>query len=94
VGTEHPAVERLLREPACRSPDYDVDAFNAQAVARFRDLDEPAVLQRFEKARLAQLRLVSSLPDAAFRNQPVVDRLHIEIIAHLGEHDISEQRLH
>ena len=89
-----PAVERLLHDPAYRSPDHDVDAFNVHAVASFRDLDEAAVQQRFEQARLALLHLVAGLPDYAFRNQQIVGRLHVEVIGHLGEHEITEQALH
>ena len=87
-----PAVERLLHDPGYRSPDHDVDAFNAQAVARSRDLDEPAVQQRFEQARLALRDLVAGLPDHAFQDKRIVDRLQIEVIGHLGEHDIPEGR--
>jgi hypothetical protein len=89
-----PAVERLLHDPAYRSPDHDVDAFNDQAVASFRDLDETAVQQRFEQARLALRDLVAGLPDSAFRDRQIADRLHIEVIGHMGEHGIQPQSVH
>jgi hypothetical protein len=83
------AVPALLDDPTFSSPDHDVDAFNAQAVGRFRGLDEPAVIQIFEGARQAWLALVARLPDDALRNKRIAGRLHIEIIGHLAEHVIS-----
>jgi hypothetical protein len=84
-----PAVAAMLDDPTFSSPDYDVDAFNARAVERFRGLDEPAVIRTFEAARQAWLALVARLPDDALRNERIAGRLHIEIIGHLAEHAIS-----
>ncbi len=84
-----PAVATLLDDPTFSSPDYDVDAFNARAVERFRNLDEPAVIRTFEAARQAWLALVARLPDEALRNERIAGRLHIELIGHLAEHAIS-----
>jgi hypothetical protein len=81
-------IENLLDDPGFNLPEYDVDSFNAQAVERFHNLGEPAVIQSFEQMREAWLHLVTSLPDEAFQNQKIVDRLHIEVIGHLEEHPI------
>lgn len=81
-----PAIENMLEDPAYRSPDVDVDAFNAQAVANFSELDEPAIILSFEALRSAWLDLVSALPDEAFQDQRICDRLHIEIVGHGQEH--------
>ena len=82
------AIQALLDDPGFDAPDYDVDAFNAQAVERFRAMDEPAVIQAFEAARQAWLALLACLPDDALRDKKIADRLHIEVIGHLAEHDI------
>jgi hypothetical protein len=82
------AILALLEDPNFSSPDYDVDAFNARAVERFRGLDEPAVVHAFEAARQAWLDLAARLPDDVLQNKKIADRLYIEIIGHLGEHDI------
>jgi hypothetical protein len=84
-----PAVAAMLDDPTFSSPDYDVDAFNARAVARFRSLDEPEVIRIFEAARQAWLALVARLPGDALRNERIASRLHIELIGHLAEHAIS-----
>jgi hypothetical protein len=83
-----PAISALLDDPDFSSPDYDVDAFNARAVERFRGLDEATVIRMFEAARQAWLALVARLPDGALRNKRIAGRLHIEIIGHLAEHVI------
>ena len=82
------AIPALLDDPGFEGPDYDVDAFNARAVERFRGMAEPAVIHAFEAARQAWLALVVRLPDDALQNQKIADRLHIEVIGHLAEHDI------
>ena len=82
------AIPALLNDPNFGSPDYDVDAFNARAVERFRSLSEPSVIQAFEAARRAWLALVAGLPDDAWQDQMIADRLHIELIGHLEEHMI------
>src|SRR5512143_935259 len=45
--------EKMLADPNYKSPEYDVDTFNAQAVARAHSLDEPTVIQTMERARQA-----------------------------------------
>ncbi len=82
------AVENLLNDPDFNLPEYDVDAFNAQAIERFRNLSDPAVIHSFEYTREALLNLIISLPDDAFQNKKISERLHIEVVGHLGEHDI------
>ena len=84
------AVETLLVDPEAGSPDYDVDAFNAQAVFGVRDVDETAVGESFETMRRRMLELVMNLPAAAFRNKRIVDRLQIEVIGHFSEHALPE----
>jgi hypothetical protein len=65
---------------------YDVNAFNAQAVARCATLDEAAVAEVFETARRRWAALVREMPDAALAEQWTVDRLRMELIAHYAEH--------
>ncbi len=72
------------------SPNYEVDAFNAQAVQRFSQLDELTVIQSFESMRGALLDFVTSLPEDAFQNNKIVERLYIEVLDHLKEHEIPE----
>ena len=84
------AIENLLIDPAVGLQDYNVDAFNAQAVFSVRDLDEMAVSESFETMRQRLLKLVMNLPAVAFQNKRIVDRLQIEVIGHLSEHALPE----
>ncbi len=80
------AVPIMLADPDYTAPEHDVDQFNAQAVEKSRDLQEPAVAAIFEDLRQQWLELVGGLPDDAFQNRPIADRLHIELIGHFEEH--------
>ena len=74
--------------PAYPLRDYDVDAFNAEAVAQYAGLDEAAMVAAYEQARAAWIPLIESLSDAAFHNPKIADRLYPEIIGHLEEHTL------
>jgi len=84
------AVESYLSDPAFVPPGYDVDAFNAEAVARVNGVDEHTVIESFEKARISLIACVRSLPDAAFENEKVVNQFDMDVIGHLQEHIIQE----
>ncbi len=71
---------------------YDVDAFNARAVAAVRGLEESDVIALFDTRREALLAFVRSLsPGELERNPALSKRLHVEVISHLREHEISRQ---
>ncbi len=44
-------VQRMRQEPGFQNPDYDVDAFNAQAVERFSGLSEAQMVDLFNQQR-------------------------------------------
>jgi hypothetical protein len=80
------ALERMPVDPAYQSPDFGVDEFNAQAVKRFSGCGEEEIVNTFENLRQAMVRLVADLPESAFHEKRITDRLHIEIIGHMEEH--------
>jgi hypothetical protein len=80
------ALERMPGDPTYKSPDYSVDEFNAQAVARFAAAGEDEIVDRFETLRKRMARLVDDLPDSAYQVTRITDRLHIEILGHMEEH--------
>jgi hypothetical protein len=83
-------VKNLLADLDFNSPNYEVDAFNALAVQRFSQLDELTVIHSFESMRGALLNFVTSLPEEGFQNNKIVERLCIEVLDHLKEHEIQE----
>jgi hypothetical protein len=82
-------INGILTDPAYRWASYDVDVFNAQAVRRYRDLDEPAVVNSFELARLSFTALVYDLPEEAFTNNKITGWLYADVVEHLQDHDIQ-----
>jgi hypothetical protein len=87
------AIPIMWRDPAYISPEYDVDQFNAQAVARLRDLDETAVSAIYADLRQQWIDLVNGLPTEAFQDEKIARRLNIEIIGHYDEHRLVQQAL-
>jgi hypothetical protein len=83
------ALERMPGDPAYKPPDYGVDEFNAKAIARFSAVDEDAIIDAFEKLRREMARLVAELPESAFEETRMTDRLHIEILGHMEEHKFT-----
>lgn len=86
-GTQ--VVAQMRADPSLGLPDYDVDSFNARAVARFSPLNEAALIQLYEAQRQAMVALVTSLSDAELNRDPINTRLYYEIIMHWSEHELS-----
>jgi hypothetical protein len=82
-------INGILKDPGYRWASYEVDAFNAQAVRRFSDLDEQDVVNSFELARISFAALVLEMPEEAFENKKIAGWLHADVIEHLQDHDIS-----
>lgn len=78
----------ILADPEYRWEEYDIDAFNAQAVRRFGGLDEADVVNSFDLARLSFTALVVDLPEEAFDNKKILGWLNADVIEHLKDHDI------
>jgi hypothetical protein len=57
-----PAVEALQTDPGFASPDYDVDAFNAQAVQRCAALSEAAVGRSLKRGARPGWRWCAACP--------------------------------
>lgn len=83
------AVRAMVADPSYQSPDYDVDAFNAQAVEDYHNVDDEAIIKSFEETRQAWVQLVKELPPEAFANEKIISRLDLELIDHLREHVLS-----
>lgn len=79
----------ILADPEYRWEEYDIDAFNAQAVRRFSGLEEADVANSFDLARISFTALVVDLPEDAFGNKKILGWLNADVIEHLQDHDIS-----
>jgi hypothetical protein len=80
------SISTLLVRPDTPPKEYDVDAFNARAVAQSQGLSEPELILRFDETRAAMQKVVDDLPEEAMQNPRINKRLSVEIIGHLEEH--------
>lgn len=83
-------IAHVAADPGYPLRDYDVDVFNAEAVAQYVAMDEDAMIATYERARAAWIPLIEGLSDVAFWNPKIADRLYPEIIGHLSEHALPE----
>jgi hypothetical protein len=71
---------------------YDFDAFNAGAVARYRDWDEAALFDQFEKMRQTMAADLGSMNEAVFENRRVRSWLNGIVYHHAREHLVALSR--
>lgn len=83
------ALDNLVSDPDFQTPEYDVDVFNAVAVEAASQLEEAEVIEAFDAMRAALYKRIAGLPDEAFQDERIAQRLEIEIIGHLTEHQIN-----
>jgi hypothetical protein len=81
-------VQKMRSDPAFANPDYDVDSFNARAVARFGGLDEAEVVRTYEAQRQTMIDLVNGLTADELDSERINTRLYYEIIMHWDEHTL------
>lgn len=84
----HHSIEKFCIDPKFQPEEYDVDAVNAEAVAKAEGLNENSVVESFEKMRGFLYEYVKALPDNAFENEKVINQINMELIDHLSDHDI------
>lgn len=82
-------IANLRDDPDFAPPEYDVDAFNAEAVAHYCSWSQAAMLAAFEQARFAWVSFIENLPASVFQNQHIVHRLYLELVLHWQEHALS-----
>lgn len=71
---------------------YDFDAFNAEAVAKYKPWDEDEFIAYFEETRQKMSADLTSLDEAVFENRRVNAWLRAVILAHAREHLLTLSR--
>lgn len=71
---------------------YDFDAFNAEAVAKYKSWDEAEFMTHFEKTRQKIVADLKSINEAAFENRRVRAWLRAAILNHAREHVVALSR--
>jgi len=69
---------------------YNVDAFNAAAVAKYKDWKESDLVAHYNNLREGLLYLVAELPEEALKNKRITGWLHASIIEHLHDHQLPQ----
>ena len=65
---------------------YDFDAFNAEAVAKYKAWDEPVFMHHFERTRRQIAADLASMDSAVFENRRVHGWLRAVVTHHAREH--------
>jgi hypothetical protein len=65
---------------------YDFDAFNAEAVARYRDWDEKEFMAHFEQTRQQVAAQLEPMDETVFENRRVRAWLNAVVLHHAREH--------
>jgi len=80
------AAKGYSADPAYKHPDFDVDAYNADAVTRYGAMKEEDVWAAFEASRLRLVELTNSLSDDALDHPGIQEWLGGDVVEHYLEH--------
>jgi hypothetical protein len=84
-----PIVLAIAENREFEKKKYDFDAFNAEAVAKYKGWDEAKFLAHFEKTRQKAVADLRSMNEAAFDDRRIQGRLNGIFISHAREHLVA-----
>ncbi len=87
-----PIILAIAEEREYARKKYDFDAFNAEAVAKYKDWDEAEFLAHFEKTRQQAVADLKSMNEAAWENRRVRSWVNGIFIHHAREHLVASSR--
>jgi hypothetical protein len=87
-----PIILAIAEEREYERKKYDFDAFNAEAIARYKDWDEAEFLTHFEKMRQKAAADLRSMKEAAWENRRVRSWANGVFIHHAREHLVALSR--
>jgi len=87
-----PIILALAENREYERKKYDFDAFNAEAVAKYKTWDEREFMTHFEKTRQKMGADLKSMNEAAYENRRVKTWLHGIIFHHAREHLVALSR--
>jgi hypothetical protein len=85
-------ISAIVAERPFERKKYDFDAFNAEAVAKYKPWQEDEFMAHFERTRQKMGADLKSMNEAAFENRRVRGWLHGMIIHHAREHLLTVSR--
>ncbi|MBL8061998.1 MAG: ClbS/DfsB family four-helix bundle protein [Anaerolineales bacterium] len=84
-----PAILALAENRDFPRKKYDFDAFNAEAVAKYKDWDPVEFLAHFEKTRQQAAADLKAMNDAVFEDRRIQGRINGIFIHHAREHLVA-----
>ena len=84
-----PAILALAENREVERKKYDFDAFNAEAVAKYKNWDKAEFLAHFEKTRQKAAADFRSMNEAAFEDKRIWGRIYGIFIHHAREHLVA-----
>lgn len=84
-----PVILAIAENREFEKKKYDFDAFNAEAVAKYKDWDETGFLAHFEKTRQKAASDLRSMDEAAFEDRRIQGRIDGIFISHAREHLVT-----
>ena len=84
-----PVILAIAENREFEKKKYDFDAFNAEAVAKYKDWDEAEFLAHFEKTRQKAATDLRSMNEAAFEDRRIQGRINGIFIHHAREHLVA-----
>jgi len=85
-------INAIAEERPFERRKYDFDAFNAEAVARYKEWDETEFMAHFEKSRQKMEADLRSMDEAVFENRRVRSWLNGILFEHAREHPVAVGR--
>jgi len=82
----------IAQEREYERKKYDYDVFNAEAVAKYKPMEEPTFLNQFEKTRQKMEADLGAMHEAVFENRRVRSWLRGIIFHHAREHLVTLSR--
>ena len=83
------SIKAMRADPALPLANYDVNAFNAQAIERLNGFSRVEMGQMFMAQHQVIRDLVANLSDAEISQENINTRLYYEIISHWSEHALE-----
>lgn len=84
-----PAILALAENRDFPRKKYDFDAFNAEAVAKYKDWDRAEFLAHFERTRQQAAADLKAMNEAAFEDRRIQGRINGIFIHHAREHLVA-----
>ena len=81
-------IKAIINNPEIKSPEYDVDNFNAEALRKNKGKEEKEIIKLFNEKRNELLSLISTLSDTQIKNKEMQIYLYWTITNHYKDHKI------